>query len=140
MRRLAVFFFLISILYINKLDASIKKNIIKNFSETNNLSFEFKQNIDEKTQEGKCVIEYPKKIFCEYDKSKKILVSNGKNLVIQNVNNRQYYIYPIEKTAFNLILDKNFLLQKINSSAGDIIDNRYLRFKFVEGDNQVNIF
>ena len=140
MRRLAVFFFLISILCINKLDASIKKNIIKNFSETNNLSFEFKQNIDEKTQEGKCVIEYPKKIFCEYDKSKKILVSNGKNLVIQNVNNRQYYIYPIEKTAFNLILDKNFLLQKINSSAGDIIDNRYLRFKFVEGDNQVNIF
>ncbi len=140
MRRLAVFFFLISILYINKLDASIKKNIIKNFSETNNLSFEFKQNIDEKTQEGKCVIEYPKKIFCEYDKSKKILVSNGKNLVIQNINNRQYYIYPIEKTAFNLILDKNFLLQKINSSAGDIIDNRYLRFKFVEGDNQVNIF
>ena len=58
----------------------------------------------------------------------------------QNINNRQYYIYPIEKTAFNLILDKNFLLQKINSSAGDIIDNRYLRFKFVEGDNQVNIF
>ena len=140
MRRLAVFFFLISILYIKKLDASIKKNIIKNFSETNNLSFEFKQNIDEKTQEGKCVIEYPKKIFCEYDKSKKILVSNGKNLVIQNVNNRQYYIYPIEKTAFNLILDKNFLLQKINSSEGDIIDNRYLRFKFVEGDNQINIF
>ena len=37
-------------------------------------------------------------------------------------------------------MDKNFLLQKINSSAGDIIDNRYLRFKFVEGDNQVNIF
>ena len=140
MRRLAVFFFLISILYINKLDASIKKNIIQNFSNTNNLSFKFKQNIDEKTQEGNCVIEYPKKIFCEYNKSEKILVSNGKNVVIQNLNSKQYYIYPIEKTAFNLILDKNFLLQKINSSEGDIIDNRYLRFKFVEGDNQINIF
>ena len=140
MRRLVVFFFLISILYIDKLDASIKKNIIQNFSETNNLSFKFKQNIDEKTQEGNCVIEYPKKIFCEYNKSEKILVSNGKNVVIQNLNSKQYYIYPIEKTAFNLILDKNFLLQKINSSEGDIIDNRYLRFKFVEGDNQINIF
>ena len=140
MRRLIVFFFLISILYIDKLDASIKKNIIQNFSETNNLSFKFKQNIDEKTQEGNCVIEYPKKIFCEYNKSEKILVSNGKNVVIQNLNSKQYYIYPIEKTAFNLILDKNFLLQKINSSEGDIIDNRYLRFKFVEGDNQINIF
>ncbi len=140
MRRLIVFFFLISIFYIDKLDASIKKNIIQNFSETNNLSFKFKQNIDEKTQEGNCVIEYPKKIFCEYNKSEKILVSNGKNVVIQNLNSKQYYIYPIEKTAFNLILDKNFLLQKINSSEGDIIENRYLRFKFVEGDNQINIF
>ena len=140
MWRLVVFFFLISILYIDKLDASIKKNIIQNFSETNNLSFKFKQNIDEKSQEGNCVIEYPKKIFCEYNKSEKILVSNGKNVVIQNLNSKQYYIYPIEKTAFNLILDKNFLLQKINSSEGDIIDDRYLRFKFVEGDNQINIF
>ena len=31
-------------------------------------------------------------------------------LKIQNINNRQYYIYPIEKTAFNLFRIK-FLLQ-----------------------------
>ena len=86
------------------------------------------------------LIEYPKKIYCKYKKSKKILVSNGKKLVIQNLNNNQYYIYPLEKTAFNLILDKNFLLEKIKKSKGDIIDNKYLRFKFVEGDYQINIF
>ena len=68
------------------------------------------------------LIEYPKKIYCKYEKSKKILVSNGKKLVIQNLKNNQYYIYPIEKTALNLILDKNFLLEKIKSSEGDIID------------------
>ena len=68
------------------------------------------------------------------------MVSNGKNLVIQNLNNDQYYIYPIEKTAFNLILDKNFLLEKIKSSKGDLVDNKYLRFKFVEGEHQINIF
>ena len=55
-------------------------------------------------------------------------------MVIQNLKNDQYYIYPIEKTAFNLILDKNFLLEKIKSSEGDLVDNKYLRFKFVEGD------
>ena len=61
-------------------------------------------------------------------------------MVIQNLNNNQYYIYPIEKTAFNLILDKKFLLEKIEMSEGDIVDNKYLRFKFIEGDYQINIF
>ncbi len=140
MERLIIFFFLLLIFHSNNAKASVEKNIIKNFSETRNLSFKFKQNIDEKNQEGSCVVEYPKKIFCKYKESKKILVSDGKNLVIQNLKNNQYYIYPIEKTAFNLILDKNFLLQKIRSNKGDIVDNKYLRYKFVEGDNQINIF
>ena len=39
-------------------DASIKDNIITNFKNTQNLSFEFKQNINEKTESGKCIIEY----------------------------------------------------------------------------------
>ena len=135
-----IFFFLIAILCSSNLEASTKKNIIKNFIETKNLSFKFKQNIEDKTQEGNCIIEYPKKIYCTYNESKKILVSNGKKLVIQNLNNDQYYIYPIERTAFNLILDKDFLLEKIKFSKGDIVDNKYLRFKFIEGDNQINIF
>ena len=140
MKKLIIFFFLLLIFNSNNVKASVEKNILKNFSETKNLSFKFKQNIDEKNQEGSCVVEYPKKIFCKYKESKKILVSDGKNLVIQNLRNNQYYIYPIEKTAFNLILDKNFLLQKIRSNKGDIVDNKYLRYKFVEGDNQINIF
>ena len=134
------FFFFIFILHFNNLEASIKKNIIKNFSEIKNLSFKFKQNINDKTQEGNCLIEYPKKIYCEYEKNEKKLVSDGKKLVIQNLNSNQYYIYPLEKTAFNLILDKDFLLEKIKSSDGDLVDNKYLRFKFLEGDFQINIF
>ena len=140
MRYILIIFFFIFIFFPNNLIASTKDNIIKNLKETNNLYFKFKQNIDDKTQEGNCLIEYPKKIYCEYNKNKKILVSNGKKLVIQNLNNNQYYIYPIEKTAFNLILDKKFLLEKIEMSEGDIVDNKYLRFKFIEGDYQINIF
>ena len=97
MKYIIVFFFLISIFYSKSLEASAKNNIIKNFSDTRNLSFKFKQNINEKIQEGNCVIEYPKKIFCEYNESKKILVSDGRNLVIQNFNSDQYYIYPMKK-------------------------------------------
>jgi len=33
-----------------------------------------------------------------------------------------------------------FLLEKIKSSEGDLVDNKYLRFKFLKGDYQINIF
>ena len=36
--------------------------------------------------------------------------------------------------------DKDFLLEKIKSSEGDLVDNKYLRFKFLKGDYQINIF
>ena len=46
---------------------------------------------------------YPKKIYCEYDNSnKKIIVSNGKSLVIKNRNSGNYSIYPLKKTPLNL--------------------------------------
>ena len=38
---------------------------------TNNLSFNFIQTINDKSEDGKCIIEYPKKIFCEYSNPSK---------------------------------------------------------------------
>ena len=38
----------------------------------------------------------------------------GRNLVIKN--NKQYYRYPIKSTPFEFLLDKDFLISKINSS------------------------
>ena len=44
-----------------------------------------------KIEKGECIISYPKKIFCSYDNTKKkIMVSNGKSLVIKNQTNNQY--------------------------------------------------
>tara|TARA_Y100000590_G_scaffold409539_1_gene501813 strand:- start:279 stop:512 length:234 start_codon:yes stop_codon:yes gene_type:complete len=51
--------------------ASIKNEIINNFKKIKNISFNFKQTIDEKIEKGICIIEYPKKIYCEYDNFKK---------------------------------------------------------------------
>ena len=65
--------------------ASIKEKIISQMQLTNNLSFNFVQKVGEKSEDGKCIIKYPKKIWCEYnDSNKKIIVSNGKSLVIKN--------------------------------------------------------
>ena len=118
--------------------ASIKNEIIQNLTKIQNVSFNFEQNINGKVEKGKCVIKYPKKIFCEYSKSNnKILVSNGKSLVVKT--KASYYRYPLEKTALNFILDKNFLINKIYDLEERIIDS-YINYTIVENDNEINIF
>ena len=91
-----------------------------------------------KIENGQCTIEYPKKIFCKYARSSKILVSNGKSLVIKTITS--YYRYPLDKTPLNLILDKNYLIKKINILEGRIVDNNLVNFTIQEQDNEINIF
>mgnify|MGYP001115834254 CR=1 FL=1 len=79
-------FFLIFFFIINPLQASIKEKIILNLKNTKNITFNFEQTINNILEQGECTIEYPKKIFCLYkNKKKKIMVSNGKTLVITNL-------------------------------------------------------
>ena len=111
----------------------------KNLKNIENVSFNFEQNINGKTENGNCIIEYPKKIFCKYNLSnQKILVSNGKSLVIKTITS--YYLYPLEKTPLNLILDKEFLLNKIVNLEERIIDKKFINYKFSENGNEINIF
>ena len=49
---------------------------------------------------------------------KKLLVSNGKSLVIKNKNSKNYYIYPLKKTPLEFLLDKKYLISKINTLRG----------------------
>ncbi len=130
--------FLILILITNS-NASNKEKIIKNLNSTKNLNFNFEQNINGEIENGNCTIEYPKKIFCEYAKSNnKILVSNGKSLVIKTLSS--YYRYPLDKTALNFILDKNFLINKINVLEERIVDESLINYTIKENDIEINIF
>ena len=120
-------------------NANIKEKIIKNLNNTNNLDFKFEQNINGKIENGNCTIQYPKKIFCEYARSNnKILVSNGKSLVIKT--RTSYYRYPLEKTPLNLILDKDYLISKIFELEERIVDKSLINFTIQEKDNEINIF
>ena len=133
---LLLFFFVISITNAN---ANNKEKIIKNLKNTNTVDFKFEQNINGKTENGDCTIQYPKKMFCKYSKSNnKILVSNGKSLVIKTT--ASYYRYPLEKTPLNLILDKNFLLNKISHLKERIIDDSLINYTIFEENNELNIF
>ena len=134
------FFLLIFLLILNSYsNAELKDKIIQNLENTNNLDFNFEQNINGKIENGSCTIQYPKKIFCEYARSNnKILVSNGKSLVIKTITS--YYRYPLDKTPLNLILDKDYLIKKIDELEERIIDNNLINYKIQEQDNEINIF
>jgi len=120
-------------------NSEIKEKIIQNLKNTKNLNFKFEQNINGKIENGNCTIEYPKKIYCEYARSNnKILVSNGKSLVIKTITS--YYLYSLEKTPLNIILDKNFLIKKINSLDERIIDNKLINFTLIENNNEISVF
>ena len=134
-----IFFILIYVLLINNASASIKNNIINKFENVKNISFNFEQNINGKIENGYCTIEYPKKIYCKYNQSnKKILVSDGKSLVIKTLSS--YYLYPLDKTPLNLILDKNFLLKKIENLKERAVGNDFVNYKFLDNDNEINLF
>jgi len=59
----------------------------------------------------------------------KVLVSNGKSLLINSNRNNQYYRYSLEKTPLNLILDKEFIISKINGLNKESKINELYKFK-----------
>ena len=130
-----IFFILI---FTNSL-ASFNESIIQNLKNIKNLSFNFEQNINGKIEKGICTIQYPKKIYCKYDSAKKkILVSNGKSLVIKT--KKSYHIYPLKRTPLIHILDKDFLINKIKNLEKRIIDDKFINFNFIENENEINLF
>ena len=134
-----IIFFILN--FYNLAFSSTKEKIISRMQLTNNLSFNFIQTIDNKSENGKCVIKYPKKIWCEYDNSnKKIIVSNGKSLVIKNRNSGSYYIYPLRKTPLEFLLNKEYLISKIDILEPREINSKYLNFKILENNNEINLF
>jgi outer membrane lipoprotein-sorting protein len=139
MPKFLILFFILS--FNNFALASIKQKIILKLEQTNNLSFKFKQQIGEKNEDGNCIIKYPKKIYCEYnDLNKKIIVSNGKSLVIKNKKSGTFYLYSLKKTPLNFLLDKNYIIKKISSLNYRDLDNKYLNFTLLENNNEINIF
>ncbi len=134
------YFFIFFLLMLNSFsNAEVRDKIIQNLKDTKNLDFNFEQNINGKIENGNCTIEYPKKIFCEYARSNnKILVSNGKSLVIKSRSS--YYRYPLEKTPLNLILDKKYLIDKISGLEERIVDKSLINFMIFDKDSEINIF
>ena len=136
MLRVVFLIFLISLS--NEVSANNKDQIINKLKDTLNLNFDFEQNINGKIEFGSCTIQYPKKMFCAYDEKNKVIVSNGKSLVIKSTSS--YYRYPLDKTPLNFILDKNFLLKKISELNEENINNSLIKFTIKEDNQSIEIF
>ena len=131
-------YILIFFVLISNSKAEIKEKIIENLQNIENLEFKFEQNVNGKIENGICTIKYPKKIYCKYSKNNKILVSNGKSLVIKTETS--FYRYSLKKTPLNLILNKKFLIKKINFLEENIIDKNLINFTIIENDNEIDVF
>jgi outer membrane lipoprotein-sorting protein len=132
------FFISIFLILLSNTHANNKDKIIENLQNTENFNFNFEQNINGKIENGNCTIQYPKKIYCKYLNKDKILVSNGKSLVIKTKSS--FYRYPLKKTPLNLILDKDFLVKKIVRLNEKILDKTNINFSIVQNDIEINVF
>ena len=68
------------------------------------------------------------------------MVSNGNSLVIKNSKNKQYYRYPLESTPLILLLDKEFLINKIKNLKGETISDKYFVFSITDTKNKINVY
>ncbi len=140
MKKYLIFFF---IFFFNiNVQSSSNQKIINHLENINSLQFKFTQRIDNNNiEKGECIILYPKKIFCEYhDIYNKILVSNGKSLIINSDKIKNYYRYPLDKTPLNFILDRKFLISKMNEAEDDINYPFYYVFNFEYEKNLIKVF
>ena len=115
--------------------------ILSQMKITDNLSFNFIQTIENKSEDGNCIIKYPKKIWCEYNNPyKKTIISDGKSLMISTINKKKRYRYKLKKTPLEFLLDKEYLISKIRTLEPREIDNKYLNFKIFERKNEIDLF
>ena len=133
--------FILIFFYPLNIFASSKQLIKNKLEETDNISFKFIQKIGKKTEQGECIISYSKKILCRYDDIyNKILVSNGKSLVINSKKISNYLRYQLKDTPLNLILDKKFLLDKLDQVETIKENDETFSFKIAYNNNLLNIF
>ena len=106
--------FIIILFYSNTLLANVADEIVRKLDETNNISFEFEQITNNQNESGRCLLVFPGKLKCIYNSKdgKEILVTNKSLYIIKHKFKRSYR-YPIKNSAFNIILNKNKILENI---------------------------
>ena len=121
------------------LSANQKDQIVTQLKNLNSLEFTFKQLVNEKLEEGSCLLEFPGKLKCEYfDNKQKELVINDKRLAITQKKYNKTYYYPISKSPFLNILYKDKLLEIVKS--GKLELGEQLIKLIYSSENEITVF
>ena len=121
------------------LSANQKDQIVTQLKNLNSLEFTFKQLVNEKLEEGSCLLEFPGKLKCEYfDNKQKELIINDKRMAITQKKYNKTYYYPISKSPFLNILYKDKLLEIVKS--GKLELGEQLIKLIYSSENEITVF
>jgi outer membrane lipoprotein-sorting protein len=129
-----IFFILLSA----NLSADEKDQIVKKLYNLNSLEFTFNQDINDKTEKGSCLLEFPGKLKCDYfgDKKKELIINKKRLAITQKRYNKTYY-YPISKSPFLNILYKDKLLEIVKSGKVELSD-RIIKLVYLK-ENEITV-
>ena len=110
-------------LIFGNLSADEKDQIVTQLNNLKSLEFTFNQVVNEKTEKGSCLLEFPGKLKCDYfdDKKKELIINKKKLAITQKRYNKTYY-YPISKSPFLNVLYKDKLLEIVKSGKLELSD------------------
>ena len=134
--------FFINIFFANNSLADLQKNIINKLTGIQTLSFDFKQTIASKEEFGNCVIKYPLLMRCNYKNlKKKIIISNGKKVVVIKKKYKKIYSYPIEKTPLYFFLRKEKIINLVRKNKPINLNSDLIEFQFTKKKrNKLKVF
>ncbi len=115
MKKLSLFIFLLFLFQFNSLKSDTKLKIIENINNSESLKFDFIQSSFNNKESGVCYLKRPHFLKCSYnDKKQKQLIINKKSLVILHKRYNKIYFYPLSKSYFLEILDKEKFSQLVD--------------------------
>ena len=131
--------FIFLILLSANLSANEKDQIVAQLHNLNSLEFTFDQVINDKTEKGSCLLEFPGKLKCDYfdDKKKELIISKKRLAITQKRYNKTYY-YPISKSPFLNILYKDKLLEIVKSGKMELSD-QIIKLIYLD-ENEITVF
>jgi len=137
--KIFLFIFLFFNYFLN-LYADDKQSIINQLLEINNFTFNFEQITAGKIETGACLIVFDNKLKCNYiNGAQKEIIINNKTLAVIQKKYNKIYLYPISKSPFLKILNKNSLISLIRESNLELNDNLDLLY-FDENKNKITVF
>ena len=119
--------------------ADEKDQIVSQLNNLNSLEFTFDQVVNDKTEKGSCLLEFPGKLKCDYfDDKKKELIINKKRLAITQKRYNKTYYYPISKSPFLNILYKDKLLEIVKSGRLELTE-QIIKLIYLD-ENEITVF